>query len=214
MVSGKVAESSIVMPEDHMEELYTSPNPLVRFVHVQRLKKIVEIIPASGKRFILDAGCGEGHLLRFIHDSAPIHALFGVDATGIAIAKASVRCPFAQLVQGDLSRLPFGEETFDIITCTEVLEHIPEYDATIKELVRVLKPGGLLMITFPNEGLWILSRFLLGRKPIKVPDHVNSFTPGMMRKIVPLSCISRQNLPFGLPFLLSLNGWMMFKKKE
>ena len=202
----------IVMPEDHMEELYSSPNFLVRFVHTQRLDAFVRLLP-QGRKNVLDAGCGEGQLIERMKRASPDSRYVGVDVTEVALVKAHKRCPFASFHKADITSLPFKDGTFDVIVCTEVIEHVPEYRDVLLELARVLKPGGLLLISFPNETLWTIARLLLGRRPIKVPDHVNSFTPRRMRKVMPLSYSSRRNLPFGLPFCLSLNGLMVFRKK-
>ena len=55
------------MPADHMENLYDSKNPLVKFVHLNRLESISDQIPTEEEQKILDAGCGEGHLLEKIN---------------------------------------------------------------------------------------------------------------------------------------------------
>jgi len=64
-------------------------------------------------------------------------------------------------MRGDVTRLPFADHTFDLVICSEVLEHIPEDNNAISELVRVLKPGELLAVTvprfFPESICWALS---------------------------------------------------------
>jgi 2-polyprenyl-3-methyl-5-hydroxy-6-metoxy-1,4-benzoquinol methylase len=212
------ASAHLVMPEDHMDELYTSPNPLVRFVHTQRLDAIADCIPQADtpKRLdILDAGCGEGHLIEVLHRRFSIHRYYGADITPIALEKAAQRCPYATLKRTELSKLSFADASMDVVTCTEVLEHITHYEDVLREFVRVLRKDELLILTFPNETLWTFSRLLLGRRPIKVPDHVNSFSPHAMRRVVEgmgLQLVQQKNLPYGLPFAASLNGLLVFKK--
>ena len=171
-----MVNNHIYMPEDHMDSLYNCRNPLVRFVHRDRLEKISRHV--KGKK-ILDAGCGEGHLLKFLSKRKADY--FGIDITEVALEKARKRFPEGKFYKMDLAKLEFPDESFDCVTCSEVLEHIYLYKDVLKELIRVLKKDGLLIITFPNETNWTISRFLLGRRPIKVPDHVNSFTPKKMR---------------------------------
>lgn len=202
----------LFMPGDHMDELYNAKNPLVRFVHRQRLAEIVRIVPHKAGITILDAGCGEGHLLSELYKKNAQGAYYGVDATDIALKKARERCPFAHFYHGDLSRLDFSDGFFDVIVATEVLEHIIEYEEVIAELLRVLKKGGVLIVTFPNEILWTVSRFFLGRRPVKIIDHVNSFTPDAMKKMVGLAVVKQRNLPFPLPFSASLGSLMEFRK--
>ena len=61
----------------------------------------------------------------------------------------------AEAVKGDALELPYGEGTFDCVIASEILEHVPEDDRAISELVRVLKPGGALAITVPR---WLPER--------------------------------------------------------
>lgn len=202
----------LVMPEDHMDELYNSPNGLVRFAHTARLRAIVAALPDGESLHILDAGCGEGHLLEHIHKTHPHFQLFGIDVVPVALEKARNRCPFATITAMDLTSLAFKENAFDVVACTEVLEHVFEYRKALQEFMRVLKPGGSLIVTFPNEILWTAGRFLLGRRPIKVPDHVNSFSPRKIAKAIGQQSVVVRGLPLGLPFALSLNALVIFTK--
>ena len=143
----------LVMPEDHMERLYRSPNPLVRFVHNQRLAAIIKAVPRRSGLSVLDAGCGEGQLIERLQKALPDDHYVGVDITPVALEKARQRCQFATFKKADLSATGFGDSSFDVIVCTEVIEHVPEYNDVLAEFVRLLKPGGLLIITFPNKRL-------------------------------------------------------------
>jgi len=152
-------------------------------------------------------------LIQRFHQQMPLHEYFGVDIMDNAVRQSHERVPFAQVKRMDLDSLQFPDNYFDVVTCTEVLEHVYEYQDVIAELTRVLKPNGLLIITHPNEVLWTFSRLLLGRRPLRVPDHVNAFVPGFMKRRVGLRVMAQQNLPFGLPFGLSLTCLLAFQKK-
>lgn len=203
----------IFMPKNHMDELYNSPNHMVRFAHNNRQKKIINMLPKNGKYKILDAGCGEGHLLEKMHNKFPYYHYYGSDITDVALASAKERCSFAIIQKMDIRKLEYENEFFDVVICTEVLEHIYEYETVINELIRVLKKDGILIISFPNELLWTLSRFILKRRLIKVPDHVNSFTPSLLRLKIKILQMNQISFPFSfLPFSLSLGCIMKFKK--
>jgi SAM-dependent methyltransferase len=62
----------------------------------------------------------------------------------------------------DLTKLPFADQAFDVVICSEVLEHIPEDTKAIREVMRILKPGELLVVSvprfFPERICWMLSK--------------------------------------------------------
>ena len=211
---GRGRVDHLYMPLDHMEDLYDSKNPLVKFVHLNRLDSIARQIPPEKELTLLDAGCGEGHLLERLYLLNSSCRYYGADITPAALTRAQERCPWATFKKMNLSSMEFPAVFFDVVICTEVLEHIYEYEAVIEELKRILKPGGCLIITFPNEALWTAGRFLLRRKPVKVPDHVNSFYPHHMNSLVNLKLKNQLGLPFGLPFFLSLSCLMKFEKGD
>ncbi len=204
----------LMMEKDHMEKLYSSKNPLIKYVHMGRLKKIISLIPKKKNMKILDAGCGEGQLLSMVSKKFGLFnpKLYGTDITAISLESAKKRIKNAKFSLQDLKNLDYKDEFFDVIMCTEVIEHVPEYKKVLKEFERILKKGGLLIISFPNEFLWTISRFFLGRKPIKVPDHYNSFSPAIMIKEVNLNLKKRANVPFALPHFLALTRILVFEK--
>ncbi|MDE3222406.1 MAG: class I SAM-dependent methyltransferase [Acidobacteriota bacterium] len=112
---------------------------------------------------LLDLGCGFGrHAFEAARRGAHVVALdagrdevVGVVSTLVAMAEAgelSVATTRATAVQGDALALPFVDETFDRVICSEVLEHIPDDAAAMRELARVLRPGGTMAVTVPRFG--------------------------------------------------------------
>ncbi len=112
---------------------------------------------------VLDLGCGFGrHAFEAARRGANVVALDagrdeveGVAGTFAAMVEAgelSVGSMHANVVQGDALHLPFGDGTFDRVICSEVLEHIPDDLAAMRELARVLRPGGTMAITVPRFG--------------------------------------------------------------
>lgn len=205
-------KTQLYMPEDHMDELYNAKNFLVRYVHNNRLQNIIEQFPQKEQLRILDAGCGEGHLLEKLFKKYPNNLYYGADLTEVALVKAKERCPWANFLLTDLGKIDLANDFFDLIVCTETIEHIDDYSGVFKEFKRLLKPGGILIITFPNEFWWTVSRFLLGRRPIKVVDHVNFFTISKIKKLIALQPILSFGLPWRWPFFISLGGLVKFKK--
>ena len=125
---------------------------------------------------------------------------------------AKEKCKTAIVLEGDLHQFNFKSEYFDVIICTEVIEHIGDYKSAITEMKRLLKKNGLLILSFPNETNLIISRFVLGKKPARLPVHLNSFYPKEMEKLVRLKLLRQDIIPFGLPFKMGLVCVMMFQK--
>ncbi|HEY5110723.1 MAG TPA: class I SAM-dependent methyltransferase [Acidimicrobiales bacterium] len=112
---------------------------------------------------VLDLGCGFGrHAFEAARRGASVVALDagrdeveGVAATFAAMVEAGELAEgslHANVVQGDALHLPFPDATFDVVVCSEVLEHIPDDLAAMSELTRVLRPGGTMAITVPRFG--------------------------------------------------------------
>lgn len=126
--------------------------------------------PLNDGDIVLDLGCGEGRHVINTYLQADVIAL-GVDLNIRDLKTANERfTPFQQnsetkvfsLQQADATRLPFADASIDKIICSEVLEHIPDYQAVLREIKRILKPGGLLAISvpraWPEKICWWLSR--------------------------------------------------------
>jgi len=111
---------------------------------------------------VLDLGCGFGrHAFEAARRGASVVALdagrdevLGVRATFAAMVDAGELSSeaLAVAVQGDALALPFADETFDRVICSEVLEHIPNDLGAMAELARVLRRGGTMAITVPRRG--------------------------------------------------------------
>jgi len=109
---------------------------------------------------ILDAGCGTGRHICEAYRSKNVDVV-GIDLNTDDLRKATdtLSAMYREdpdnrglciMSMADLTRLPFKDETFDLVICSEVLEHIPDNMAAIKELVRVLKPGRNLVVSVPR----------------------------------------------------------------
>lgn len=103
---------------------------------------------ADGSNKILDLGCGEGTRLDYL---SPRDG-WGVDISSQAIALAKKKYPKHYFLVGDLTRLPFREEKFDLIYSAFVFEHLERPEKAIGEALRFLSPGGKLVIIAPNYG--------------------------------------------------------------
>jgi 2-polyprenyl-3-methyl-5-hydroxy-6-metoxy-1,4-benzoquinol methylase len=103
----------------------------------------------EGKR-VLDVPCGMGWGSSLIEGAA---SLVGADLDEAAVREAATRYKHVgRFLCADMSRLPFGTATFDVVTCLEGIEHVPEAAARpfIAEAARVLTRGGLLLLSSPH----------------------------------------------------------------
>jgi len=105
---------------------------------------------------LLDLGCNVGELLNAVARLYPRLKLAGVDVNGAAIETARRSVAQADLRHCDGPQLPFADESFDHVTCIEVLEHIPQTQrrATLAEVWRVLQPGGRFILRSPHAGIF------------------------------------------------------------
>src|SRR5690349_10016400 len=100
---------------------------------------------AAGNRHdlrLLDCGCGTGYNVRLLQRYG---RAFGFDLTPAALAYA--RDLGARAVRADISSIPFQSDSFDIVTSFDVLQYAADDHATMKELARLLRPGGTLIVT-------------------------------------------------------------------
>ena len=98
---------------------------------------------------MLDIGCGNGAQTRlFVPDADQV---VGFDLMPIQDTEGYNKFDKFSFVQGNAEKLPFNDSVYNTITSFEVLEHVPDDTAVLREMFRVLKPGGLLIISVPNR---------------------------------------------------------------
>ena len=109
-------------------------------------KYVQSLAAGQPEKRILDVGCGVGQVVKLLRDQD--HDAQGVDVSEPNIRTALKHVGHCQVYDG--SRLPFEDATFDAVGAFNVLEHVDEPEAFIAELIRVLSPGGRLVISSPN----------------------------------------------------------------
>lgn len=119
----------------------------------KRAEYILTEIERKKPKTILDVGCGRGFYVKAISLYSFPRSIYGVDINSQYIEKAKETIEDKRIVleQGSIYNLPYKNRTFDFIICSEVLEHLSDDTKAIKEIYRLLKPGGTVAITVPNE---------------------------------------------------------------
>jgi glycosyltransferase involved in cell wall biosynthesis len=148
----------------------------------------------------LDVGCGAGPGLRYLAmRGAPS---FGVDASFYALKQAGARAACRGLAQTDVrGGLPFRDASFGLVVASEVIEHLGDGGPFLRECRRVLRPGGILLLTTPN--LWDVRRLV---KPLvgqpwsgdTDPTHINLYTPPRLRRELVIAGFSSPRVRTGL----------------
>ena len=105
----------------------------------------IHLAGAPGPLRVLDAGCGTGITLQHLEEFG---TTIGVDNEPVAINFCRIR-QAERLACAPLERLPFADDSFDVVTCLDVIEHIEHDDAAVAEMARVIRPGGLIVLTVP-----------------------------------------------------------------
>jgi SAM-dependent methyltransferase len=103
---------------------------------------------------ILDVGCNVGAWLKDLQRDRPNARLAGVEPSPDMLAIARSRLPGVELHVAGAEALPFADASFDVLTCIEVMEHVPAElrRQAFREMHRVLVPGGRLIMTVPHAG--------------------------------------------------------------
>jgi SAM-dependent methyltransferase len=115
------------------------------------LRAELDRLPLPPDARLLDAGCGSG---RTLDELAAYGRASGIDISPDAVTVARQR-GHDDVQVAAIEDMPFDDDTFDVVTCLDVVEHTPDDRATLAELLRVTRPGGLLLVTVPAyQSLW------------------------------------------------------------
>jgi SAM-dependent methyltransferase len=102
--------------------------------------------------------------------------LSDTDVTALDISAAALKnSPRARTVVGSADALPFDDRSFDVVVCSQVLEHVPDWSTAISEMVRVLRPGGLLFLAVPNRYALMKRRYHELERLIDHSGHIHEF---------------------------------------
>jgi 2-polyprenyl-3-methyl-5-hydroxy-6-metoxy-1,4-benzoquinol methylase len=151
---------------------------------LRRMKLVRRWLPPGSR--VLDVGCAAGYFLRVLAHEG--HEVRGVEPAA-AIARDAIRDLGAERIHvGELETAPveagFGPRSFDLVTLWDVIEHIPDPQATLRHVRTLLKPGGRLLLETQNvKSLWAR---LLGRRwhHYKHEEHLYHFDPDTIRRLL------------------------------
>lgn len=169
------ASSDVAQPSTNLHK-YTYDNRLYQWHLHAFLDTLAHMVRETAPQSVLDAGCGEGFVTHYLAQKHPDLKLTGMDLSQEAIDYAEAHFGDAAMFRtGSIYKLPFSDNSFDTVVCSEVLEHLDAPDKAVLELKRVARQ--YVVITVPREPYfkWLND---IGRMMGTTPDpgHVNFWT--------------------------------------
>jgi len=149
-------------PGTSNHEKYTqgAQNPVVRRLMDRLFGRVRQVLEPLRPESYLDAGCGEGHALAELKDLLPDRVV-GFDLNPDAVAYCQEQHPGGDFSVQSIYELPYSDDSFDVVLCMEVLEHLDTPAVALGELVRVCR--GTLILTVPFEPWFQLGNLARGK---------------------------------------------------
>jgi ubiquinone/menaquinone biosynthesis C-methylase UbiE len=119
----------------------------------RRVRRMLAYLDLAPGQVVLDCGTGMGFYSKAILDLLPACRVTGIDFEDrvLRYAQGHLAARGVALIRGDIHHLPYAAECFDRVVMSEVLEHLRDDAAALQEVKRVIKPGGILAMTVPNQ---------------------------------------------------------------
>lgn len=137
-------------------------------------KMILGLIPSSKK--ILDLGCGEGGMIRAILNKFSQKEIIGVDISPRRIELLRKKFPKHKFLCEDVNKTSLKKNEFDLIICTQVIEHVENDKKLIDEIYRILKIRGKLYITSVIKNPWAIYKYRNNNKFVLDPTHEREYS--------------------------------------
>jgi ubiquinone/menaquinone biosynthesis C-methylase UbiE len=139
--------------------VYDSQCFLVKNLYWKRIKTAINFAQIKDDHVLLDIGCNQGHLFKVIRKFNKTCKCSGIDIEPNVVNLNIENCSFKV---ANVNHLPFEDNYFDVVFALSTLEHISDIDIAIREIKRVLKPNGSIIVSSPTESwFYRLCRFLI-----------------------------------------------------
>jgi len=164
-------------------------NIFQRFWHHRRFSEIKKLIEPTGGK-ILDIGCADGTLTKIILDYSKANLVIGIDILPSSISFAKKRFTGNKKLKfmvADAENLSFEKEEFDAIFCFDSIEHFLKPEKVLREIRRVLKKGGYLLILVHTNSLLFRAIWFFWENTrgwIWKGTHINDFSKNGLRKMI------------------------------
>ncbi len=165
------------MPETTNYKKHANTNPIQKMLIGNFYNTFYKMVKPLRANSILDVGCGEGFTLKKLEEKKIGKMNEGIDYSSDAIKIGKKIYPELNLKKGDVYKLDYKDNSFDLSICTEVLEHLENPTKAVEEIRRVTSK--YIVFSVPNEPFFILANLLRG-KYLKSfgnhPEHINHWT--------------------------------------
>jgi 2-polyprenyl-3-methyl-5-hydroxy-6-metoxy-1,4-benzoquinol methylase len=204
-VSGGGATAAQV-PTGNTFDKYGSSNPVVKRLMAGFHSTLDELWTKAAPSSVLDVGCGEGVLTLEWAERLGHRRIVGIDLDDPKLrAEWDQRArPNLEFRAEEATRLSFADDEFDLASAIEVLEHVPEPEATLAEMARVAR--GHLLVSVPREPLWRglnMARGVYWRDLGNTPGHVNHWSKrGFVSLLSRYGTVEEARSPFPWTMLL------------
>jgi SAM-dependent methyltransferase len=168
--------------QDYYDDLWERLPPELKPPDLELRREFLRSAVRPGER-ALDLGCGDGTFTAEL-------ARAGVEAIGVDVAQAAVRRAAARYRSMEFRRiaiagpLPFEDCSFDLVWCSEVIEHVADTARWLSDVRRVLAPGGRLLLTTPNHGRVRLALGGIERFSEPLGDHLHLYSRRSLERLL------------------------------
>lgn len=174
------------VPPDYYDQGIKT-NLFQKYWHQKKWRIIEKFLKDSTNGHLLDIGCADGTTTNQIYKSFPNLKITGLDFYKKAIDFARKTKPWINFVVGDAHNLPFKNGSFELVTIIETLEHLENPQEVLKEIHRVLKKNGYLIIVQDTDSLlfrlvWFL--WTRGKGSVWTNSHISCMEPKDLFKLV------------------------------
>lgn len=181
---------------------HTSKNPIQKILIKNFYSSLISLVKSLKPETILDAGCGEGFTMDTLSKNRIAERIEGVEYSKESIILGKKLFPNLTFRQGTVYKLPYKDNSFDLIICTEVLEHLEESAKALREMLRVSKK--YLIVSVPNEPFFMLSNFLRGKNLSRLGNdegHINHWNPLSFKRYLEKNGIKIKEIKLPFPWI-------------
>ncbi len=186
-------------------EKHTSKNPIQRLLIKNFYSQFISLIKPLKPESVLDAGCGEGFSLNKLRENNIGKKLEGIENSKTAIDISKKINSKLNIKLGSVYSLPYKDNSFDLVICTEVLEHLDNPERGLSQVMRVSKK--YIIFSVPNEPFFMLSNLLRGKNFKRFGNdegHINHWTIYSFQKLLKKNGLKVKKLRLPFPWILVL----------